>query len=244
MKISFLLALIVFLSPLNSALAQTKPQSYVKAHVPVTGIGEPASAIGLLISRKGSEQVLKTSTSVDAHGNVVVSFPYPKSLAQSGGTASAMVVDTEGNYALGQVIALRPRGATSPISTLPACEPPKRTHSITAQYALLESLVEIRGRRRTLMQDKIREILEGDLAGRLRKIEQGFGLQTDTVLNAEMNPAELIDRLARILHSMESFQANKRKQMLDRAIKEASQTEATESGTEPDSADAHVAATQ
>lgn len=220
MKFNFWSSSILLLACLisgNVAFAQNQAGNYAKAIVPVAHIGEPVSAVGILVSRKGSEQVLKTSTSRDAHGNLVVSFPYPKSLVKSGGTATAMVVDQQGQYAFGEVVPLRPNGASALISALPGC--PKKDHNLgmTAQYALLESLVEIRGQRRKLLQNKIGELLSAGLAERLHRIEAGFGLQQAEAINQDMNPAELIDRLSRVLHSVQSYQVNREQQQIQQS---------------------------
>jgi len=184
-----------------------------KARIAVNVQFDPVSSIGLLISPTTSLQILDTETSRDSSGNIIVSFPYSKAQTAKGMVASAMVVSESGEIAFGRTVPLAGKaGGASMYARLPECKNklPSGT-TIQGQYALLESLVEIRGKRRRYSRVKLEEILDDVFLDRLKKIESGFGLESSSALDPMMNPVDLAQRLSALKAAVMTYETYKAK---------------------------------
>ena len=172
---------------------------------------EVRSAIGLLLSSQGAQQVRETDVHQASEILKLVSFPYLPDKVTPDTVASALVVLEDGSIAFANVrpILKGQRDAKS-FASLPDCEPEEATRvSVHDQFGLFESLVEIRSARREVNQIKIKKILAGPFLEKLKRLERGFGLAHPDELSADLPAAELVDRLSRLATAIRSYNRSK-----------------------------------
>lgn len=177
--------------------------------VTVNAAFEPSSSLGLIMSEESTTQKIKPRIEKHSSGLYVVSFPVSKKEIKAGSLATAMLISDSGEVAAGDLIALSPNMPDPAILALPECTlPPVSIEAVRAQYATLDSLVNLRLRQRDLLKNSINSELSGDLLAKLQQLERGFGLKLTQELSADLRPYELFDRLARLKTAIANHRAN------------------------------------
>ena len=171
----------------------------------------PAKAIGLVISEHGTEQ--RTGADISWRrvnsDTIIVSVPLGQSDRAAGTVISALVMDEHGGTAFGNNKAADVPELSGSIYSLPNCPGPKISPAIETQGSLLQSLLEVRSARRTKLQGQLNSVLQGELSGRLTKLERGFGMNHCEALSGDLPPLELEDRLARLVQTITNYRAHR-----------------------------------
>jgi hypothetical protein len=121
------------------------------------------------------------------------------------------VISKNGDTAFGNVKTLPTAGTTKQASDIPACPQEEANPALNSDMTLIEKLVEIRARQRANRFEKLSALLKGDFLEKLRKFENGFGLVSEPKLSADLNPYDLVDRLARLNAALQTYSAHKQK---------------------------------
>ncbi|MBX7145088.1 MAG: hypothetical protein K1X79_11600 [Oligoflexia bacterium] len=202
-KLLLLLALGLIFALAGAASAQ---EGTLRIQLDLQSSFEPSSAVGLLISPDKTIEKLDTKIEKGARGTYVISFDYLPSEAGTGTFASALALSANGDAAFAQVKALQGNELDLALANIPDCSNETNPGAaIAGQMALLTQLVDIRSKLRTVAVNKLNATLSGDLLDKLRGLEKGFGLARDRELDPSMPALELIDRLSRILSSVQHW---------------------------------------
>jgi hypothetical protein len=193
----------------GTATAQSKKM----ANIAVYTNSEPASSIGFVISQRGTAQKLKTIVEpTGAEGLFQAAFPYTKDDYAGDAVSTALVINSDGSVAYGDMVSLREGAPGSVLLDIPACSDidHARVNEImsTGQHSLIQSLVRIREERRELLKSQVASKLQGPFLIRLRKLEAGFGLNHNSSISPEMSAMELNDRLTRLIHAIKTYQTH------------------------------------
>lgn len=169
----------------------------------------PTTAIGLLVSSKGTIEKVAPELKPSGQGRFSVSFPVADSEVYEDTVATAVVFSPDGDLAFGDVKVM---GASQSSAPLP---PPCREADVTplqvsGHSGVLASLVEIRRARREVAKSKVQTYLSDESLDRFRALEKGLGLGQGEPLGPDMDPYVLVDRLSRLLAAVKSYQAVKR----------------------------------
>jgi hypothetical protein len=181
----------------HAAVSQQNAAQGVK-HIEITVSTpfEPVNAVGLLFSERGTvQQPVPPPRRVD-ESNIIVRVPYRDDLPR----------DTMAVGAVRQVFSPDPKES---FLSIPDCVPERITEAtIQNQMSAIESLVQIRSKRRGLAQVQVAQLMSDKFLERLKKLEKGFGLQYQTELAPDLPPVQLIDRLQRILLAIQAVKGN------------------------------------
>ena len=171
---------------------------------------EPTQAVGIVLSSRGPVQVPGVKTERLAENLLIAKVPLPPAI-DADAMVTVMIVDAQGKTAYGNV---RPaKDVSDSFYNIPMCTPEKVSNaSLQNQMSVLEQLVDVRAQRRGVAQLKVTQILSGDFLGKLRSIERSFGLPNDPELAPNMRPAELNDRLSRLLAAIQTVGATTSRQ--------------------------------
>lgn len=182
------------------------------AEVEVESPFTPIRAVGFIIGHGTSRQVAAESFREGRAGTWIVRVPLPNEALDPNGFVTAVVMDDEARMAFGTVKPLAAPDTLDSWADLVTCqdEPSSlRNASLAGKLALLESLVTLRAKRRENVQAQTRQALDEAFVERLAKLERGFGLTDVTPLSADLPPALLAQRLARIANTLRNFDASK-----------------------------------
>jgi hypothetical protein len=167
----------------------------------------PLSGLGLVMNAQDT----KTFSTVDIKpvkdGVYLAKFKIPESLISKETLASVVIFSSDGQMAFSTVQQLQ-----SALFNLPPKCSKKDTVVLSSQnqVGVLQSLVTIRGARRDTAKAKVDQQLNSNYIERLKKLEKGFGLPANPELSAEIPPADLIERLSRILNAVRNYRSNKK----------------------------------
>lgn len=204
----------VFLLTISLLLLGVAPAAYA-APTPdmeliVEADFEPTQAVGLLITEKGSTPKEQAKFTKLENGKFLVSFPLSAAELKSSGTATAILYDTAGHSAYGEVREIAREGLRpAPIGMSECKEKGSIPTTLQGQLALLESLVGIRSQRREVLQEALKSEFSGDMLERLQRLEDGFGLKSASELSPSLAPYQLVERLSAIVASIKNVRANK-----------------------------------
>ena len=174
------------------------PTAHKEIKVPLECPFEPVSAVGLIISGRETRQ--KPEARFEKSGdNCTVIFSASRSETKGPLVISAMLLSADGQMSLAEMRPIRDPETMPDLSAMKLCpEPEPKAVNFEDQGALLETLLDVRSRRRNVLQATLKDTLKGDFLERLRKLERGFGLTRARELGPDLEPYELLDRLSRL----------------------------------------------
>lgn len=188
-------------APLASAQEQHFP-----IHLDLQSSFEPTTAVGILIAPNKTIEKLEAKIEKGARGAYVITFDYLPSEIDQNTFASALALSANGEAAFAQVKPVLGNELDLALSNIPDCSSESNSGAaIAGQLALITQLVEIRTKLRTVGINKVNATLSGELLEKLRGIEKGFGLAREKDLDPSLPALELIDRLSRILSSVQHW---------------------------------------
>ncbi|MCB0309691.1 MAG: hypothetical protein KDD42_00565 [Bdellovibrionales bacterium] len=171
---------------------------------------EPHTAAGLLLSNAKSIQKPNPQVRKYDDSQYLVSFDYEPSELKGDTVATAMIVSSDGKVAFGDVTPILKAGFSPLVLNLPRCAHTETTKvTLQGQYALIESLVNIRSNRLKVLKQGIKKKMSGNLLTRLQNLERGFGLERIRPLSSELPVSELVDRLARLQVAIQNLQSHR-----------------------------------
>lgn len=166
----------------------------------------PTHGVGLLLSSTGTIQRDCIDIKKTPSGSFVATFIVKDQEIKSDSVATVMVFGLSDQVAFGNV---RPVAASMPgksALTLPLCDNKVQlTPAIQGEVAALTTLGDYRETRRDVVKTKVEVMMKGRFLEKLRTLEAGFGIDTGKPLSADMPPTILIDRLSRILVSLQNY---------------------------------------
>jgi len=188
---------------------------------------EPSSAIGLIISPKGSTQKLKTDLKTVTPGKYLVSFTPKETELGEDAYATAMLTSEEGEIAFGEVHPLIASSLHDPLFSLPKCKKQSAMNStIQGQFALIESLSSVRAERRQVLESQVKNELKGEFLAKLQRMEEGFGIVHAEPISAELAPYDLLSRLQAISDAINDVKAQKQRLLAEQKAVQAKQDQA------------------
>ncbi len=192
----------------QNTAAQQSAQAVKHIEITVSAPFEPVNAVGLLFSERGTvQQPVPTPRRID-ESNIIVRVPYRDDLPRDT-MATAMLFAADGTMAVGAVRQVFSPDPRESFLSIPECVPEKVTEAtIQNQMSAIESLVQIRSKRRGLAQVQVAQLMSDKFLERLKKLEKGFGLQYQTELAPDLPPVQLIDRLQRILLAIQAVKGS------------------------------------
>jgi len=207
--VAFCATLVVTMFSLRSECAAQQGgasagQAVKHIEITVTASFEPVNAVGLLFSERGTvQQPVPVPRRID-EANIIVRVPYRDDLPRDT-MASAMLFAADGTMAVGAVRQVFSPDPRESFLSIPDCVPEKVTEAtLQNQLSALESLVQIRSKRRGLAQVQVAQLMSDRFLERLKKLEKGFGLQYPAELAPDLPPVQLIDRLQRIFGAIQA----------------------------------------
>lgn len=174
--------------------------------IQVDALFEPTAAVGIVLTKSGISERAAISFKRNDHG-VQVELLVPEADLVEDSTITAMVSGAAGERAYGE---MRPLLAYSPPESLPTCADKLPKESLDT--GSLEQLIDLRTRRRDIAKKQINEVLSnGGLSQKLANVEQLFGFKYSRPFSSELEPLELLERLARINSAVESYRLGRQK---------------------------------
>jgi hypothetical protein len=202
----YLLLGLVFSLLFSTSLGLAQTPAAGEVAVLVRAAFTPMQAVGIVFDAEGIREISETKISQTAQGDYRIDFSLPpEARIGTGQLLSALVLSEEGEKAYGVVTPLD-GGVVNAVLVTPACEQKVSSSlAVAGQYALLESLVDVRLARRKYSLEKIQSMMSAPWFEKVQRIEKGFGFVHDRPLSPELNPAELNERLFHILRAIESY---------------------------------------
>jgi hypothetical protein len=145
---------------------------------------------------------------------LILSIPYDRTKIElTSGFVSAYVLTDKNEIVFGTTKMLPPLGKSDSIWRLPTCPNsavnPKAGIPIQEQLNYLESLFQIRLKKRELLAAEVKELLNPKTITALSTIETRFGLTHDQALNEETNPYLLNNRIRQIKDAILLYKVSK-----------------------------------
>jgi hypothetical protein len=195
----------------GGALATSEVHAQAQIQVHVQTAGTPKSVLGLVVSKRtvlsqpvALEQLVTTAA---GRGSLLVPVTVDASTPPDS-VVSALVMNDDGTIAIGDVRPVIEASLGASYLQLPDC-PAERaeTGDVPGKLGLLDSLVKLRTDLRAKYVEELQRQLTPDLAARLIRLEELFGIQQHPPLAADLPPAVLADRLSRLMESVENYRA-------------------------------------
>lgn len=213
-KIKGLVPLMILTALLLFGALPAQAQFSRDVTVLVHSTSKPSSAQGMILAngqliRKADTEISKIDGSTYS-----VKFSYYRREAHNGNaTATAQIIGKDGSVAYGNLVPLLWTRISNPLVELPLCDEETEVQpKVKRQFALIESLIEIRTKRRRFAKVKVKNILDAGFLKRLQRLERGFGLAiNEPELSPKLPPAILNDRISRILHAVKTYDLFKAK---------------------------------
>lgn len=199
----FFLSLLLVSAGFTGSIQAQQPAPDKTMDIIVHADFEPVQSVGLILSTQGArERPIVASKRVDAD-TLVLTISYP-SAAPRDTMVTALVFAEDGTIAGGQVRPIVPAEPSDTYLDLPPCKPePINEAALQGQLGVLENILRVRAQRRGVDRVRIAQIMSDKFLERLRRLEKGFGYQYTQELGPDLPPAELADRLNRILESVQ-----------------------------------------
>jgi len=166
---------------------------------------EATTALGLLISQDGVQQVTNTEITTSEDGGLIVAVPYDEDKVLPGTLVTAMVFGKSGAFALGAMRELPAKGAGPIPAEMPLCPEEAVGPELSRALTSIQKLVEIRQKLVETNRSRVASLLNEELLNKLKKLERGFGLKYEQELNPHMDPFLLINRLTRVLNALKTY---------------------------------------
>ena len=166
----------------------------------------PTHGVGILISSTGTVQRDCIEIKRSPLGPYVATFIVKDNEIKNDSMATAMVFGFSGQVAFGNVRPVSPSMPGKSAFTLPLCDTKVlATPAIQGEIAALTTLGDYRETRRDVLKTKIEVIMKGRFLEKLRTLEKGLVLDGDKPISTDLPAAVLVDRLSRILVSLQNY---------------------------------------
>lgn len=176
---------------------------------------EPKAALGIFFASGKVVQQPNTSFERISPEIVVVRMPYEFSkLPSATPFATAYVLTDSDEVVFGDVRLVSAADPVDSFFRIPVCAADKtRTKAeipLPEQLNYLESLLQVRIKKREVAQQVLRDTMTPDLLTRLQKLEKGFGLEASVPLSADLSGLELVERLSRLIDAIKVYRQSNR----------------------------------
>jgi hypothetical protein len=167
----------------------------------------PLSGLGVIMDVASTKTISNVSIKPVRDGVYQAKFTIPEDGVSKEALASVALFSSDGQMTFSTVQQIQSTLFQMP----PVCSKKDPVQLNTQnQIGVLQSLVSIRSARRDTAKAKITQQLNSNYVQRLNKLERGFGLPLLPDLSAEMAPADLIERLSRILNAVRNYRSTKK----------------------------------
>ena len=178
--------------------------------VDVPAVFDGLAAIGIVVAGEQTFQFPGAEVTRATPDLLTVRFSLDTTQFPEGSMATAIVVGARGAKAYGPIRPIGPTSAQTSRADIPLCAPEKiKMANAEGQLGVLQSLYDVRLARRKVLQTKLTRILTPEFLARINSLERGFGLDRDRAITLETNPAELIDRVARVRNAVQQYRLRK-----------------------------------
>jgi hypothetical protein len=202
----FFLGLVPFLVFFSTAVAQPRVRSEIVVRVQVESKSPPSQVLGLVLSKGSANQEKDTKVTKIGDYLYEVLFKVPASTIDESSVATALVITKDDQWIFGSMTPTLVSNPDGELLNVPECAPETVSDKIQQGHvAPFKSLVDIRSARADLAKMQIGRLLSDEFIVKLRKAEQLFGVSRTTELSADLPPAELVDRLARLSDAIRDF---------------------------------------
>lgn len=194
----------------GSAADKEDPSVLVRVRVELKP--EPTKALGLILSTTGIQQIGSTAISKVGEKLYDISFTVDRKDLKDDSVATALAVNADGQSTFSNVTPVLLSDSRSMLAAIPECPGEDPTQiAVLNQLGPLQQLVEVRSERLTMARVKLSRALDSELLTKLSRFEEYFGLDTSAgTLSAELPPALLLDRLARINYALSQYRGFKK----------------------------------
>lgn len=177
---------------------------------------DPISALGIIFAENKIAQQPGTSFERISEDVVVVKIPYDiDSLPSKMPFVTAYLLTYDNQIVFGDIRLLKFSDSSSSFWRIPICEIENQTIKsqipLSEQLNYLESLLEVRGKKREVARKLLQDKLTPDFLLRLQKLEKSFGFESEMALSAELSALELVERISRIKNTVALYQSTKNK---------------------------------
>jgi hypothetical protein len=189
-------------------------EQYVE--IEVVTKSDPKSALGIFfdsqkITQQPDAQIERVSPNL-----VLVKIPYNKKDSQfQSGFATAYVLSEDSELIFGSIKMLPSSGNSDSIWKLPACQPRNKPLDVRIplqeQLSYMDSLYQIRLKKRELLNKDIKERLDEKTINSLQQIEERFGLKYDKPLSEETIAYNLHIRLRKLRETIQLYKRSRSK---------------------------------
>lgn len=186
----FVLFLYFFIATANTLFAQS-----VDSTLFFQGVDDVTNASGIILDGENSTQVTATWNYDKERGGTLVKVSVPSNTVFTGAVESASngLIFSPVTYA----------ELSDPRTLVSLCTPESVSINIAqTQAQTLQSLAEVRERRVSLAQKKLKTIHTPELIDRLKKLESNFGFTYKNELSINLEPEELSKRLDELYHAI------------------------------------------
>jgi hypothetical protein len=167
----------------------------------------PLSGLGVIMDVASTKTISNVSIKPVRDGVYQAKFTVPEDGVSKEALASVALFSSDGQMTFSTVQLIQSTLFQMP----PFCGKKDPVQLSTQnQIGVLQSLVSIRSARRDTAKAKIAQQLNSNYIQRLNKLERGFGLPIAPDLSAEMAPADLIERLSRIVNAVRNYRTTKK----------------------------------
>jgi hypothetical protein len=194
----------------NQAYTLDAPGSAVPVAVKIESKPNLVKASGIVFSSRSSFEVKDTSIKKIGDKLYEISYEVPRNRVDPDSVASAVATDENGVEVFSNVTPALTSAAKDLVASVPECPGEDTSTAVTISTpGALRQLVDVRSERMEIVRQKLRRAMENGIKEKLNRLESAFGLSRAGELNAELAPAELIDRLGRIKFALKKYQSAK-----------------------------------
>lgn len=177
---------------------------------------EPKAALGIFFSSGKVVQQPNTSFERLTPEIVVVKMPYEISnLPSASPFATAYLLTADNEIVFGDIRLVSAADSSESFWRIPICSPDqtatKTQMPLPEQLNYLESLLQVRAKKRDVAQKLLAEKLTPELLSRLQKLEKGFGTNAELALSADLSALEIVERLSRLKDTIVLYKGTKDK---------------------------------
>jgi hypothetical protein len=176
---------------------------------------EPKAALGIFFTDGKVVQQPNTNIERISDEVVLVRMPYEVSdLPSAAPFVTAMVTTEDDEVVFGDTRIVKISDGADSFWRLPKCEtdvPSKKLDVLLPeQLNYLESLLQVRSKKREVAKQLLRDKMTPNILSRLVKVEKGLGLSgNDNELSADLPGLELLERLSRLKEAIILYQTAK-----------------------------------
>jgi hypothetical protein len=199
-------SLSLVLSPLTARAEEIEINVHTKS--------EPKAALGIFFASGKVVQQTNTFFERVSDDVVVVRLPYEiTNLPSASPFATAYLLTTDNKIVFGDVRLVSMADSADSFWRLDICPADvskiKVDIPLFEQLSYLESLLEVRIKKREIARKLLQDKLNPELLAYLQKLETRFGLNKDSLLSADLSGLELVERMARLKDMIILYRSSK-----------------------------------